>query len=67
MKRVSIYLTIEAHTELAGLAKRHKHTITAIVRLGVGLYKLALEARANGHCIAVMDKDENVVKEIVLT
>jgi hypothetical protein len=65
-KRVNLILSEKAHSELATMARRTRRSMTELVRLGLGLVKIALEAEQNGHKLIVTDADGHPLKEIVL-
>jgi hypothetical protein len=65
-KRVNFVLSEKAHSELALMARRTRRSMTELVRLGLGLLKIALEAQQNGHKLVVTTAEGNPLKEIVL-
>jgi hypothetical protein len=65
-KRVNFMLSDEAFRELASLSRQRMRSMTEIIRLGLGLVKLALEAEVNGQRIVVTTAEGQPVKEIVL-
>lgn len=65
-KRVNLVLSEKAHSELATMSRRTRRSMTELVRLGLGLVKIALEAEQNGHKLIVTDADGHPLKEIVL-
>lgn len=65
-RRVNFVLSERAHTDLVGLSKDSMRSMTELVRLGLGLVKLALEAQHNGNKLVVTTADGRPVKEIVL-
>ena len=65
-KRVNLVLSEKAHSELATMARRNRRSMTELVRLGLGLVKIALDAEQNGHKLIVTDAEGRPVKEIVL-
>ena len=65
-KRVNFVLSERAYSELASLAKETRRTMTELVRLGLGLVKLAIDAQSNGHRLVVTNAAGEPVKEIVL-
>ena len=65
-KRVNFVLSGKAHSELVTMAKRNRRSMTELVRLGLGLVKIALEAEQNGHKLIVTTADGQPLKEIVL-
>jgi hypothetical protein len=65
-KRVNFFLSEKAHSELAVMSKRTGRSMTELVRLGLGLVKVALEAEQNGHKLIVTSAEGTPLKEIVL-
>jgi hypothetical protein len=65
-RRVNFVLSEKAHTDLVGLSKDSMRSMTELVRLGLGLVKLALEAQQNGNKLVVTTADGRPLKEIVL-
>jgi hypothetical protein len=65
-RRVNFVLSEKAHTDLVSLSKHSMRSMTELVRLGLGLVKLALEAQQNGNKLVVTTADGRQVKEIVL-
>jgi hypothetical protein len=65
-KRVNFVLSGKAYSELAMMSKRTGRSMTELVRLGLGLIKVALEAEVNGHKLIVTTLEGNPLKEIIL-
>jgi hypothetical protein len=65
-RRVNFVLSEKAHTDLVGLSKHTMRSMTELVRLGLGLVKVALEAQQNGNKLVVTTADGQPLKEIVL-
>ena len=65
-KRVNIILAERAHSDLTRMATRTRCSMTELVRLGLGLVKIALEAREQGQKLIVTTADGQPLKEIVL-
>ena len=65
-KRVSFILSERAYSELAAMSKRTGRSMTELVRLGLGLAKVALEAELENHKLIVTTREGNPLKEIVL-
>jgi hypothetical protein len=65
-KRINFMLSDKAYDELVTLAKQRMRSMTEIIRLGLGLAKLALEAESRGQRLIVTTEDGQPVKEIVL-
>jgi hypothetical protein len=65
-KRVNFVLSEKAHSELVGLAKETRRTMTELVRLGLGLARVAIEAQRNGNRLVVTNAAGDAIKEIIL-
>lgn len=65
-KRVNFILSERAYTELVALSKETMRSMTELVRLGLGLVKIALEAERNGQRLIVTTAEGQAIKEIVL-
>ena len=65
-RRVNFVLSEKAHTDLVSLSKHSMRSMTELVRLGLGLVKVALEAQQNGNKLVVTTADGQPLKEIVL-
>ena len=65
-RRVNFVLSEKAHTDLVSLSKYSMRSMTELVRLGLGLVKLALEEQQNGNKLVVTTADGRQLKEIVL-
>jgi hypothetical protein len=65
-KRVNFILSEKSHSDLAALAESTHRSMTDVVRLGLGLVKIALEANRNGQRLVVTNAEGQPLKEIVL-
>jgi hypothetical protein len=65
-KRVNFVLSEKAHSDLIILADSTHRSMTDVVRLGLGLVKIALEAAKNGQRLVVTGPEGQPIKEIVL-
>jgi hypothetical protein len=65
-RRVNFVLSERAHADLVALSKETMRSMTELVRLGLGLVKLALEAERSGNKLIVTTTDGQPLKEIVL-
>jgi hypothetical protein len=65
-KRVNFILSEKSHADLANLAESTHRSMTDVVRLGLGLVKIALEAARNGQRLVVTSAEGQPIKEIVL-
>ncbi len=66
VKRVNFVLSERAYTELQGLSKETNRSMTELIRLGLGLVKIALDAARNNQRIVVTSSDGQPVKELVI-
>lgn len=65
-KRVNFILSEKAHSDLVSLSESTHRSMTEVVRLGLGLVKIALETARNGHKLVVTNSEGLPLKEIVL-
>ena len=65
-KRVNFVLSERAYSDLVALAKQTNRTMTELVRLGLGLLKIAIDSEHKGHRLIVADHSGQAIKEIVL-
>ena len=65
-KRVNFILSARAHSDLTSLAESTHRSMTDIVRLGLGLAKIAFEASRDGYRLVVTNSEGQPIKEIVL-
>lgn len=65
-KRVNFILSDRAYSDLTTLSESTHRSMTEVVRLGLGLVKIALEAARNGHRLVVTTPEGQPLKEIVL-
>ncbi len=59
-------LSEKAHAELNRLSNESKRSMTELVRLSLGLMKMALEETKLGNRIVVTTAEGRVLKEIIL-
>ena len=65
-KRVNFLLTERSYTDLLNLSKETMKSMTELMRLGLGLVKIAIEAEKRGQRLIVTTDEGVPVKEIVL-
>lgn len=65
-KRLNLNLSARAYSELEQLAQTNHVSMTEIVRLGIGLAKIAIDAKHRGHMLWIAKEDGEVIKELVL-
>jgi len=66
LKRLNLNLTLKAFEELQMLAQKSQRSMTELVRLGLGLVKIALEASSRNEKLAVVRNDGTPLREIVI-
>ena len=66
LKRLNLNLAEKAFNDVQALAKRTNRSMTELVRLGLGLVKIALEARDRGERLAVVDNAGKPLREILI-
>lgn len=66
VKRVNFLLSEKTYVDLVNLSKETMRSMTELVRLGLGLVKIVIEAQRHGQRLIVTTADGNVIKEIVL-
>jgi hypothetical protein len=65
-KRINLVLPASAYAEVYGLSKSTKRSLTDLVRLGLGLVKIAIEEVAKGNKLIVASADGQAIKELVI-
>ena len=65
-KRLSINVTREVYDELNHLSRLRRSSMTEVVRLGLGLVRIAILEGKAGNKLIVTTADGKPVKEIVL-
>jgi hypothetical protein len=65
-KRLNLILSAGAYADLAKLAKLKRTTMTEIVRLALGLIKVAISEADQNHKLVVTTGDGKVLKELIL-
>lgn len=65
-KRLNVNLPESTFNELKALAEETHRSMTDVVRTALGLVKIAMEEEKKQHSVAIVDKDDKVLKEIVL-
>ncbi len=66
LKRLNLNLAPKAFQELQALARKTNRSMTELVRIGLGLARIANEAREQGLRLAVVDDRGNSVRDIVI-
>jgi hypothetical protein len=65
-KRLSLILSSSVFDDLSALARKRRTTMTEIVRLALGLVKIAIYEAEQGHKLVVAKSNGEVLKELVL-
>lgn len=63
--RVSLDMSLEANELLESLAAANSTTKSQILRRAVTLYHVAFEAKNQGNHVGILDRDKQVITEIV--
>ena len=63
--RVSLDMSFEANKLLESLAAANSTTKSQILRRAVSLYHVAFEAKSQGNCVGILDRDKQIITEIV--
>jgi hypothetical protein len=65
-KRLNVSLSERSYSELSRASQETRRSLTELVRLGIGLVRIALETEKQGNRLIVATPDGKAVKEIVL-
>lgn len=65
-KKINFNVSMRAYEELSELARQTQRSMTEIIRLGISLAKIAIEAERGGHKIIIAAADGKPLKELVL-
>jgi hypothetical protein len=65
-KRLNLILSAGAYSDLAKMASLRRTTMTEIVRLALGLLKVAISEVNANHKLVVTTEDGKVLKELIL-
>jgi hypothetical protein len=66
VKRLNVNLPAAAFEELQRMASNSGRSMTEVVRLALGLAKIAIEEEKKDHKLVVAQADGQILKEIVL-
>ena len=66
IKRLNIALTEQAYADLDRLSKDTRHSMTELLRLGLGLVTLAWEEKGRRNKLVIADPNLKPLREIVL-
>lgn len=65
-KRLNLILSAAIYEDVAALAKERRTTMTEIVRLALGLVKVAIREAKLGNKLVVAKTNGEVIKELIL-
>lgn len=65
-RRLGLSLPLTTFTDLENLAEQRRATMTEIIRLAVGLLKIAIHETQQGNKLVVAKENGEVLKELVL-
>lgn len=65
-RRLAINLSERAYKDLKHAAESTSRTMTDVIRIGIGLYKVAAEVMTENNKLVVVSRDGRPLKEIVL-
>jgi hypothetical protein len=65
-RRVNLNLSEQAYSDLQSLCKGTNRTMTEVIRLGLGLVKIAITEAGSGNKLVVASERGKPLKEIVL-
>ena len=65
-KRLSLILSANVYEDLAALSKERRTSMTEIVRLALGLVKVAVREAKAGNKLVVARPSGEVIKELIL-
>jgi hypothetical protein len=66
VRRLSFVVSESAYNELQDLADQSRRSMTELVRYGIGLMKVADEAKRKKLRLMVVDEDNKAIREIVI-
>ena len=65
-KRLNLILSAGAYADLAKMANQRRTSKTEIVRLALGLIKVAIAEASQNHKLVITTEDGKVLKELIL-
>ncbi len=65
-KRLNLILSSGVYEDLSRMAEEKRTTMTEIVRLALGLTKVAIHEAKLGHKLVVAKENGDVIKELIL-
>lgn len=66
VKRLNLNLTEAAYADLEDIAQKSGRSMSEVLRLGLGLVKLALDEQRNRNRLVVADSNLRPIREVVL-
>lgn len=63
--KLSLELSPDVNAKLEDFARKAHTTKSEVLRRSLGLYDIAAEAKEDGHKLGLLDKDRQVITEIV--
>ena len=64
--RLNVVLSKKAYADLNQLATQNRMSMTDVIRTGIGLLKLALDARRKGQKLVLADEQGKAISELIL-
>src|SRR5262249_4251360 len=65
-QRFNVTLSNELYEDMVQMSRRTNRTMSELVRLGLGILFIGIEERTQGNKLVVADKDNRLLKELVL-
>lgn len=65
-KRLNVILSDADHAELDRMAAENESTMTDVIRTAIRLMKITQAETSQGHRVVICDKENKLLKEIVL-
>jgi hypothetical protein len=66
VQRLNLVVSARTYRELSELARRRHTSMKEIIRLAIGFIKIVLKADADGYTVAIVNRNGQAVKELVL-
>ncbi len=63
--KLSLELSLDVNAKLEDFARRAHTTKSEVLRRSLGLYDIAAEAKEDGNKLGLLDKDRQVITEII--
>ena len=65
-RRLNFILSDDSYQDLQDLASQSQRTMTDLIRYGLGMMRIFVEAKRQRHRVMIVDDQGKAVKEIVL-